>query len=73
MHQVFIFFFIYIHFRRFYRCDDGHPFQSFCPAGLHWDDVRKFCTYKNEAVCGPVEAPKKDKVKEVKLRMMSNI
>ena len=54
-----------MNFRRFYKCDDGHAFRSFCPTGLHWDDVRKFCTYKDQAVCGPVKQKPKDKVKEV--------
>ena len=30
------------------------PVKSFCPSGLYWDDIKKYCTYKNEAVCGPV-------------------
>jgi len=40
--------------RRYYQCVDFLPIKSFCPSGLYWDDVRKYCTYKNEAVCGPV-------------------
>merc|ERR1719378_345492 len=40
--------------RRFYQCIDFLPVRSHCPSGLYWDDVKKFCTYKNEAVCGPV-------------------
>jgi hypothetical protein len=26
----------------------------------YWDDERKFCTYKNEAKCGPLEPKKKE-------------
>jgi len=40
--------------RRYYTCVDFRPIKSFCPSGLYWDDIKKFCTYKNEAVCGPV-------------------
>lgn len=40
--------------RRYYQCVDFLPIRSFCPSGLYWDDIKKFCTYKNEAVCGPV-------------------
>ena len=40
--------------RRYYQCVDFRPITSFCPSGLYWDDIKKFCTYKNEAVCGPV-------------------
>ena len=47
-------------FRRFYKCDDGTAFRAFCPTGLYWDDERKFCTYKNEAKCGPLEPKKKE-------------
>jgi len=42
-------------FRRFYKCADGTAFKNFCPTGLYWDDERKFCTYKNEAKCGPLD------------------
>merc|ERR1719225_1870326 len=40
--------------RRYYSCVDFRPIKSFCPSGLYWDDVKKLCTYKSEAVCGPV-------------------
>jgi len=40
--------------RRYYQCVDFTAHRSFCPSGLYWDDVRKYCTYKDEAVCGPV-------------------
>lgn len=41
--------------RRFYTCSSGTATRTVCPTGLYWDDERKFCTYKNEAKCGPVE------------------
>ncbi len=47
--------------RRFYQCHGGTPHKSFCPSPLYWDDVKKLCTYKSEATCGPVEAGKGDK------------
>ena len=47
-------------YRRFYKCDDGTAFRNFCPTGLYWDDERKFCTYKEEAKCGPLEPKKKE-------------
>jgi len=40
--------------RRFYQCVDGHPYPSRCPPGLYFDDIQKFCTFKNEAKCGPI-------------------
>ncbi|XP_057377397.1 LOW QUALITY PROTEIN: chitin deacetylase 1-like [Daphnia carinata] len=40
--------------RRFYQCVEGHPFLSRCPSSLYFDDIQKLCTFKNEAVCGPV-------------------
>merc|ERR1719495_778651 len=40
--------------RRYFTCVGHHPYKSICPSGLYWDDVRKYCTYKDEAVCGPV-------------------
>jgi len=42
--------------RRYYTCVGHFPYRSNCPSGLYWDDVRKYCTYKDEAVCGPVAA-----------------
>ncbi len=30
-----------------------------CLTGLYFDDVLKYCTYKDEAQCGPVEVKKK--------------
>ncbi|XP_046650614.1 chitin deacetylase 1-like [Daphnia pulicaria] len=40
--------------RRFYQCVEGTPFLSRCPSSLFFDDIQKLCTFKNEAVCGPV-------------------
>jgi len=40
--------------RRFYQCVDGHPYISRCPSSLYFDDEKKFCTFKNEAKCGPI-------------------
>lgn len=53
--------------RRFYKCSDGNASPLFCPTGLYWDDIKKFCTYKDEAVCGPIsdqDRKKKTKVVE---------
>jgi hypothetical protein len=36
------------------QCVEGHPFLSRCPSSLFFDDIQKLCTFKNEAVCGPV-------------------
>ncbi|XP_064481996.1 chitin deacetylase 1-like [Ornithodoros turicata] len=42
--------------RRFYICSAGTPFSQTCPPSLYFDDVKKFCTFKNkELTCGPVE------------------
>ncbi|XP_023346591.1 uncharacterized protein LOC111715488 [Eurytemora carolleeae] len=40
--------------RRFYQCVEFFPYKNFCPSNLYWDDIKKLCTFKNEAVCGPV-------------------
>ncbi|KAK0095813.1 hypothetical protein PV326_007319 [Microctonus aethiopoides] len=40
--------------RRFYQCVDGYPYLNRCPSGLHFDDISKFCTFRNEARCGPI-------------------
>lgn len=40
--------------RRFYQCVDGYPYLNRCPSGLYFDDVLKYCTFKNEARCGPI-------------------
>lgn len=40
--------------RRFYQCVDHHPYVSLCPSGLYFDDIKKLCTFKNEARCGPI-------------------
>ncbi|XP_018319852.1 uncharacterized protein LOC108733257 [Agrilus planipennis] len=40
--------------RRFYQCVDGYPYLNRCPSGLFFDDISKFCTFKNEARCGPI-------------------
>merc|ERR1712154_633676 len=45
--------------RRFYKCNHGVPTRLLCPSNLYFDDVLKYCTYKNEAQCGPVEVKKK--------------
>ncbi|TDG39021.1 hypothetical protein AWZ03_014557, partial [Drosophila navojoa] len=40
--------------RRFYQCVDGFPYLNRCPSGLYFDDLQKFCTFKDEAKCGPL-------------------
>ncbi|CAO1383423.1 unnamed protein product [Diamesa tonsa] len=40
--------------RRFYQCVDGYPYVNRCPSGLFFDDIDKFCTFKEEARCGPL-------------------
>lgn len=40
--------------RRFYQCVDGYPYMNRCPSGLYFDDIQKFCTFKDEARCGPI-------------------
>lgn len=40
--------------RQFYTCTAGEAIAQNCPPGLFFDDLKKFCTFKNEAVCGPV-------------------
>ncbi|XP_022646271.1 uncharacterized protein LOC111244018 isoform X1 [Varroa destructor] len=53
--------------RRFYICAGNHPYSNACPPSLYFDDVRKFCTFKDsELKCGPIEeseteAPDDDK------------
>ena len=49
--------------RRFYRCDQGAIFKSFCPNGLYWDDEKKICTYKEIARCGPLNETTKNPMK----------
>uniref|UniRef100_A0A1A9UUL0 Chitin-binding type-2 domain-containing protein n=1 Tax=Glossina austeni TaxID=7395 RepID=A0A1A9UUL0_GLOAU len=44
--------------RRFYQCVDGFPYLNRCPSGLYFDDVQKFCTFKDEAKCGPLSTSK---------------
>ena len=45
--------------RRFYICAGNHPYSNACPPSLYFDDVRKFCTFKDsELKCGPVEESK---------------
>ncbi|XP_002415832.3 chitin deacetylase 1 [Ixodes scapularis] len=42
--------------RRFYICSAGTPYSQTCPPSLYFDDVKKFCTFKNkELTCGPVD------------------
>ncbi|XP_065337290.1 chitin deacetylase 1 [Cloeon dipterum] len=40
--------------RRFYQCVDNFPYLNRCPSGLYFDDIKKLCTFKNEARCGPI-------------------
>lgn len=40
------------------QCVDGYPYLNRCPSGLHFDDISKFCTFKNEARCGPIATSK---------------
>lgn len=40
--------------RRFYQCVDGFPYLNRCPSGLYFDDINKFCNFKDEATCGPL-------------------
>ncbi|KAF5289124.1 hypothetical protein FQA39_LY15226 [Lamprigera yunnana] len=40
--------------RRFYQCVDGYPYLNRCPSGLFFDDISKFCTFQEEARCGPI-------------------
>ncbi|XP_065158582.1 chitin deacetylase 1 isoform X1 [Atheta coriaria] len=42
--------------RRFYQCVDGYPYLNRCPSGLYFDDIQKYCTFKDEARCGPLAA-----------------
>lgn len=42
----------------FWQCVDGYPYLSRCPSGLYFDDIQKFCTFKDEARCGPIAASK---------------
>ncbi|KAG5890808.1 hypothetical protein JTB14_008249 [Gonioctena quinquepunctata] len=42
--------------KRFYQCVDGYPYVNRCPSGLYFDDISKYCTFKNEARCGPIES-----------------
>uniref|UniRef100_T1IPI5 Chitin-binding type-2 domain-containing protein n=1 Tax=Strigamia maritima TaxID=126957 RepID=T1IPI5_STRMM len=41
--------------RRFYSCTNYEAFLQSCPPGLFFDDIKKFCTFKNEVTCGPVD------------------
>lgn len=43
----------------FRKCVDGYPYLNRCPSGLHFDDISKFCTFRNEARCGPIETSKR--------------
>ncbi|KAF0291691.1 hypothetical protein FJT64_010266 [Amphibalanus amphitrite] len=40
--------------RKFYQCVDEYPYDQLCPSGLHWDDRRKQCDFKDVAECGPI-------------------
>lgn len=37
-----------------FQCVDGYPYMNRCPSGLYFDDIAKYCTFKNEARCGPL-------------------
>ena len=41
-----------------FQCVDGYPYLNRCPSGLFFDDISKFCTFKNEARCGPIASSK---------------
>lgn len=41
--------------RKFYQCDRDYPYHRACPSSLRWHDIKKECTFRREAVCGPVE------------------
>lgn len=41
-----------------FQCVDGYPYVNRCPSGLYFDDISKYCTFKNEARCGPVPLSK---------------
>lgn len=51
-------FFGYDSMRGNVKCVDGYPYLNTCPSGLHFDDVAKYCTFKNEARCGPLATSK---------------
>lgn len=40
------------------KCVDGYPYTNRCPAGLYFDDIHKYCTFKAEARCGPISTSK---------------
>ena len=40
--------------RRYYTCSNGLATKRVCPNGLYWDDEKLYCTYKEEAKCGPI-------------------
>jgi len=40
--------------RRFFQCVNNFAYVSRCPSGLYFDDIQKFCTFKDEARCGPI-------------------
>lgn len=49
--------------RRFYICSAGTPYSQTCPPSLYFDDVKKFCTFKNkELTCGPVDSSKSERL-----------
>uniref|UniRef100_A0A1B0CP06 Putative peritrophin-1 n=1 Tax=Lutzomyia longipalpis TaxID=7200 RepID=A0A1B0CP06_LUTLO len=45
--------------KRFYQCVDGYPYLNRCPSGLFFDDISKYCTFKDEARCGPIATSQK--------------
>lgn len=47
-----------VNFSTIFQCVDGFPYLNRCPSGLHFDDIQKFCTFKNEARCGPIATSK---------------
>lgn len=41
-----------------WQCVDGFPYLNRCPSSLFFDDILKFCTFKEEARCGPIATSK---------------
>lgn len=57
--QKFLFFFHFSKNSHFtFQCVDGYPYRNNCPSGLYFDDIAKYCTFKNEARCGPLATSK---------------
>lgn len=47
--------------RRYYTCTNGKATKRVCPSGLHWDDEKLYCEFKEKAKCGPIVRKKKTK------------